>query len=445
MVDETKQDPGFGVAQNPATNFRDVFSASLESTSRNYLFNSKEWGSNQERSARDKRYKELTGRDLYEDAFQSLPNATTLMAKRAAAPDKAGTDEEVNQAVNAHILKLKAEDPERFREIYNSSEIDEKVKQKAKDSLAKTAKAQAGASGFAGMTGNLAGGLVASFKDPLNLATLPIGAGATTGIIKGMLIEGMANMGAELASYPQVASWQKELGQEYGIKELGENMAFAGLFGSGFHGLLKGAGHAKSLLMGRMAEHFDDINNPLAAHAAKFEERRLHVEESNVTRLGHEDPAAHAAAIREVDAALNEGRALNAEKIPLTDEQIRGLDHAKMDENTAAVHERLTEDTPAVHAAEDAPAIRVNEALDNSRAAAPNVERQKQLADLYDSPERRAAERAEFDSKFSEQSDTRIFGEAGDADDMSPAVIKKLEQEAKDYISAITSCGLGAR
>lgn len=499
MIDQSKLDPGFTVAQHPSTNFTDVFAASVDSTARNYLTVSKQFFTGREDGANRERYKALTGRDLIDDAISAAPNADELRSLRARniMPQK------VNDAVNAHISNLKAQDPDKYKEVYTSTEIEERVKQKARESLVNQQNAQAGMPGLAGTAASLAGGVVAGFIDPVNLATLPLAAGSAAGILKTAVIEAGINAGAEVITQPVVAEWQKELGHEYGFKDMAENVAIAGLFGAAIGGGTKaislGFGRAKSAAMAHLASKFDELDNVPALRAAQYEERRLHLQESNPAKLMEiEEPARtrsteiggpsdnfhaemskrHNEALKEVDAALNEGRPLNPNKLGISDEEMRGLKRSNMDEGLAKAHERITESaepSPAKKpkdmifsggdeqfAAKRRKSKRLREhfeAVERGKAAAeakvapnemfsakdpepPSLERQKQVEQLYDSPEWKAKEASNFDERYQGATDQRVFLDDGH-EDVSVEDLRKHFKDDDAFLSAINTCGLG--
>lgn len=598
LIDKSRVDAGFGAIEAPSTEFSDVVPASLEATARNYLTSSKDFFEGRERSTRDQKYKELTGRDLYEDAIQASPQAEKMLERRKRLGDANAFrfDPEVLAAVDQHIGTLKTQDPTKFQGVFNSEEITGEVKRKARESLAKSETVQAGATPFAAVAGNLVGGAAASFIDPLNLATIPLGAGISAGIIKTALIEAGVNIGAEIVSHPFVSEWQKELGNEYGAADFAENIGMAALFGAGLGAATKaipmGYAKAKNLMFDQMAAKFDELDNIPARDAARAESRRVHIESADPARLIDDvDPQAHRQALEEADAAINQGRAIDPERIPLTDDQVRAMDPARMDEGARAVHARIVEDAPefprvyerngwmgigpqidalpqvlreirggeeirlsggfktekmemaltgelgdmelpAVFArnsdgeivgslsvkrekvkprdpekfvvamvevsdnyrrkgvadalytyanaylakiesshfktdigkkfatkfdysaldgksrslvvAQTSPPPKRHPILDFDRPRAPNVERQMELVELYESPEMRAREKADFEAKFKDSPDHEIHMDQ-DEGSLSPAAIRQIEAEDSAFIRAISSCELGSR
>lgn len=95
------------------------------------------------------------------------------------------------------------------------------------------------ASPFSRNVGGLIGGVGAEFLDPVNMATLPIGAPIRAGLLGTMLIEGGINAAIEAVDTPNRNAIAERLGQE-GNSVL-ENAAFGFVVGGAFAGVIKGA------------------------------------------------------------------------------------------------------------------------------------------------------------------------------------------------------------
>lgn len=96
-----------------------------------------------------------------------------------------------------------------------------------------------------GIAAQLAGGAVASFVDPINLATLPIGGGGKT-IAQTILREAIVNMSVEAFEQPLLADAKKRLGETLTVGDAGFNLLTAGVAGAA----LGGAGKAVELHAG---------------------------------------------------------------------------------------------------------------------------------------------------------------------------------------------------
>ena len=132
----------------------------------------------------------------------------------------------------------------------------EAAREKARQADRRLRGAQARYRGFPG-TGTaieLAGGVVGALNDPLNVATLPIGAaGRAAQGVKGLLWmgvkQGAANAAVETAFQPAIAAWRQEAGLGYGISHFAMNVAAAGALGfgvdAGVRGLSRGINRAR--------------------------------------------------------------------------------------------------------------------------------------------------------------------------------------------------------
>lgn len=92
-----------------------------------------------------------------------------------------------------------------------------------------------------GSIGQITGEIGAAVIDPPNLATLFLGAGASSTILRTAIVEGLLSGGVELASQPLVQAWRQELGLEAGVEDAARNVAFAtgggAVFGGGLRAL----------------------------------------------------------------------------------------------------------------------------------------------------------------------------------------------------------------
>lgn len=112
------------------------------------------------------------------------------------------------------------------------------------------------ASPFDRAVGGMLGGIGAEFLDPINIATLPLGAPARAGFLATMLGEAAINAAIEAADTPNRNAIARSLGQEE--TSALENAALGAVFGGGFVAAAKGASvggrlayqHAAPLLSG---------------------------------------------------------------------------------------------------------------------------------------------------------------------------------------------------
>lgn len=110
------------------------------------------------------------------------------------------------------------------------------------------------ASPFSRNVGGLIGGVGAELLDPLNLATLPVGAPARVGLLATAVIEAGINAAIEAVDTPNRNAIAERLGQE--SNSVLENAVRGALFGGAFGGAIKGAqlgARPAGRLLGRIA------------------------------------------------------------------------------------------------------------------------------------------------------------------------------------------------
>lgn len=518
LIDKSKMDiDGQGIGL-PSTDIFDVFSTGLESITRNQLTTSETFQMDSERYGRDKRYKELTGRDLYADAFDQAPEPQKLFEKYTVGQGFV-PNEEQSAAVDAYLLKIRQQDPEKFKDLANSSQIKEIVKEKAKAAAEIHAKAVAGASDSAALFGQVGAGLVSGFADPLNLMTIPLGAGMASSIFRTALIEAGINAGAEVVAYPFVKKWQQDLGQEYGQDDLIMGMGISALFGGivgagGKFGAMKLEEMSNSAKLATMRQVINDLEAKDAfdrtmktsqpanevMEALRHEERRNHIQEADPARYNPDiGPEVHSWALEQVDAAVNEGRMV---RVPLPDEDFkkidvkmlpkadqaaaklvlqRGLKNNLVDFDDAELQKvrgrqkilleelenpdshldpagrRVIENDLEIlnrHVGPHPDTLppgqvidfrpRQNSVLLEPRAEPIPLDQRQEIMEMYDSPEMRKAEIAEFENRFQDPEE-RIFmevGEDGQTLDLSADELRQMFKDDDSYFSAISSCGL---
>lgn len=143
-----------------------------------------------------------------------------------------------------------------------------------------------------GLVPALIGGAGASFTDPVNIMTLPVG-GASKSVLTAAASEAGINALLEAANLPFESAWRNELGlDELTLEEAGTRIAAGGLFG----GLIGGGGRAVEQLgaaparaawrrmpLRRQAEALRDLapDDAEAKGLAGMLERQAEIEEAN--------------------------------------------------------------------------------------------------------------------------------------------------------------------
>ena len=324
------------------TSFSDVVSASFEATRDNFNTSSRKDLIDAGRSNRDEVYRKRFGVSLKDQVKSNVSKRMDEFSHLPEASRSSKWDEIEQDEIDRMISKARENDPEGYRDIQTGNEILESAKTKAKSSLDKLEEFKAGATGFDSFAGGLVSGLAASFFDPLNLATMPFGAGPGRSILKAAAIEASVNAGVEIAMQPFVAKWQKEIGNEYGFIDAAENVGMAAIFGASIGG-------AGKFLENRLTpeQAFDAIasNKELPAalrDAARVEELRAHIKENNPDLSGRFD--GHLESIQAATSKLQKGEPLTLDDIKLNDADLKGflVEAKKMGDLTERQKETLS-------------------------------------------------------------------------------------------------------
>lgn len=224
---------------------------------------------------------------------------------------------ESDRLADEFIVKQRIENPDLVRDIKTTQEIRDMTvatRQAAEQDAELAFERRKGSiSGYGAM---LLGNIGGAMTDPINAATLPFGASASTGVLRAMLVDGVINMGIEAYQTPEDAAWAKEAGVEYGVAEAATNILTAGAGGAFISGVIRGGGKFLGSLekRGKSAEVLDKIsrdkNIPSEGRdAALYQSRVAHIDEANpvTSELATADEVAvHRNNLQEVqDAIIN--------------------------------------------------------------------------------------------------------------------------------------------
>lgn len=177
------------------------------------------------------------------------PGSTSFM--RDVAPDLFG---EKTAAFTQRLSEIAQRHPEKATAIGADRPVERDAEALARHADERMAKAFASRDGLGKWAALLAGGMVGSGYDPLQVGTWLIGGGPggarTIGgrILTTVATEAAANAFGEAVQQPQVQAWRKQAGLPNGMEEAVKNVAFAGLLG----GALGGAGQGVAEGVGRL-------------------------------------------------------------------------------------------------------------------------------------------------------------------------------------------------
>lgn len=256
--------------------------------------------------------------DLIRERFGQEPFDITAIKKQFPNPSSDGrvAMETAHQsALDRWILAGRESNPDSFSDVPTTGEVEERARDKARLSKRHFEDVmQRARPGFGTGAAAVIGGIGGGFTDPLNLATLPIGAGASRSILKAALIEGTLNAAVETASLPAVMAWQKEVGHKYGLSEAAGDVGLAFVGGAGLTTVLRGAVPAlrkTAELSGSVSQSFltrlaDSERLPGSVRdAARYMSRVAHVDEGVPLNMRSEfELQAHRQAVQSTAQAL---------------------------------------------------------------------------------------------------------------------------------------------
>lgn len=187
---------------------------------------------------------------LPEDQLESLGQEESDLRNELSELSRFGSFTPVNTDESGRIeaptttpsLRFNEDKLKRSREIlgslknlnpdrYSSFDIDKRASEIAQESRKNLEKVQQGSSGLLSTAASFAGGFAASAYDPLEVVTALIPFGTAKTVLGKVVAGAVENVAIEGAKQPGIIAWQKELGQEYGYKDVATNVGLAALFG----------------------------------------------------------------------------------------------------------------------------------------------------------------------------------------------------------------------
>ena len=234
-----------------------TFSANIEagmnSQIDNYNITSKQQVWTGLKADRDRAYEKLTGKKLSptldpeykaptdKGFFDLLIEADPTRGAAIAQDNQMRQLENEINAQNNALKLLKSQNPELYKDIKTDEELEGEAAKQARQSLRKAQELSAATPWLKGVGGQFLGSMIGTFADPVNIASVMIGASASTSIGKAILTEAGINAGVEAVSQPFVAQWQREIGNDYGFKDAMANVGIAAAFGGGLTAVFRGA------------------------------------------------------------------------------------------------------------------------------------------------------------------------------------------------------------
>jgi len=176
--------------------------------------------------------------------------------------------------------------------------------------------------GRAGFVGPFVGALGAEFTDPVNLATLPIGAPSRAGLALTVAIEASINAGLEAGQTPARNRLLAELGEPE--ESIAENALLGAIFGATLPVAVRGGVEAGKLALQApqavrkaLAKSAENSPSPAAQQAAETILKDLDDEVAAIVTNDPQDRAEHSGRSQEAAKAVAEGRVPDMPERPL--------------------------------------------------------------------------------------------------------------------------------
>ena len=164
--------------------------------------------------------------------------------------------------------------------VPNAAEVRDSIRADRDDIREYDRRIQAGEQGFIQGAARFAGTAGAILTDPPIMASMLVGAGVASGILRTALVEGAIATGVEIPVQALVQSSRKEVGEEPNLKEAATNVALAGAGGAIGGALIKGVALGSREAVRRYRGLPDEAKTPQADAAATHLERVNEIEEA---------------------------------------------------------------------------------------------------------------------------------------------------------------------
>jgi hypothetical protein len=203
------------------------------------------WNAEWARSALDT----LTGvgrpyQDSYDELVQGIEAAAGSDIATYAAQQKVrlggGNTRDQNIAALGVLADTLPE--ERSQPLQPLKDVRKRAAEKAQALEKESGDVAAGTYGLTGTATAFLAGVARQALDPVNLATLPLGAGPGMGALRAIGAEALAAAGTQAAQEPMIQAERGRLGLEAGFSQGALNVAQAGIGAAGLTAIFRGAG-----------------------------------------------------------------------------------------------------------------------------------------------------------------------------------------------------------
>lgn len=224
--------------------------------------------------------------------------------------------------VNLHIKELKEKDPLKYEGLLTNDEIKQEAMRRSNVSLADYQNVSSRADEDTAFWGGIIGSIGGALTDPLNVITMPLGAGAAGGILRAVAIESGIQAGVEAVQQPAILKWQEELGRDYDLGDAATNVMGAAILGGTFTGIVRGARPTAQAVFAKMQS--STTLNSLQKQAAGYMSRVAHFREANpnpkvVSEL-------HTDTVDAVNKVVRAGNEPSTASLPMTERDFLAID-----------------------------------------------------------------------------------------------------------------------
>lgn len=241
-------------------------------------------------------------------------------------------------AVWREIARARQADPQAFSELQGDRASHDRWVLRRGEARTRDQQLLERGEGIGSFAAGIVGGGAASFADPINIATLPLGGGGKT-IAMRIITEALVNAGVEAVQTPGMIAARSALGEDTTARDIALNIGGAAVAGGAIRGGLEVAPRIGAAIATRvtgataqertLAKAFADavpenLRTPEQAAALQILTREADVEDINPFPLTHDAIDAHKTRLAEAMAGIEQGRlARSAAPPPPTDLGVR--------------------------------------------------------------------------------------------------------------------------
>ncbi|MBP2290714.1 hypothetical protein [Azospirillum rugosum] len=189
--------------------------------------------------------------EVVQGALDALENATGEVYANPEAAPRGPNRDALEKSIRARFDSLKGERPDLNLSYPTDDEIQAGAVAKAQKAKGERDALSAKPGSFSSGAGFVLGDIAGAMTDPLNIASMFMGAGPAAGILKTAAIEAGIAAGSQAVIEAGTAPFKQQVDPQYGLADAAGNIAAAGAGGAIIGGGLKALGKGVELWRGR--------------------------------------------------------------------------------------------------------------------------------------------------------------------------------------------------